>query len=1079
MAAPTLIIGLGGIGSEIVSMVEEKAKVLKSDTSNVKFIIIDTDNGALIKRKRNGFEGTTIRISNNITVENCLEMNNLSEEWYPRNQIFMNKTLTDGAGQVRAISRLALEHAVLQGLLKPLYDDIMELHQTQKNPDYKTLRIAVVSSLAGGTGSGLILPFAVYLSDYLKRNFKKNGYNMNGFFMMPDIILKENGNNPIEKISLNSNAYATIKELDDFIQRSVGTLDMDADIKMVRGRKRNPNTALYNFNFLFGLLNNDEWYSGLNTQMDYKKMMADCVFVPYCSPINEENTSWEDNKFKHLTMMLAKDAGIKQYRHFGSIGVASMVYPYETIRAYLTMTWARDLMSDQWFRYDLEYEEALGKHNEEQKKGLIGKSFMKRGEFYLKAVDKNTNSISQNIIDNLAVWDDNMQTRVPAYKTYMEFLEQFIQQEVKDIVKEKFMAIDKANKMTLRNISHVKTIFVFRKKKEFNRLYRERYERMHKISKQIIYDIRKGIADKLFRSHTYEESKGKEYLLETWMFEDQRGNLVSPNAVRYFLEKIYGLMKEKISELGKHVKEKADKHDAQQNQFKVEAAYGKRELVKRIKQMRDVYEEIIREEVFLHCLNVGMKRVRNLADAYERLFDDYRKGMEQLDEWKGLLRSEMLHGDGTRVKKVGCQEEYLNEVYCRMKKESSIYYGTLNKVYQQIYEMANEYATGVEPNDNRKNNKWDMLLNRWMENFEDAYGNWLNIDVVSALEQEIKWEMEKGKAGQLATEGAIKAGMKEKVEKCAEQLAAPFLSTASDPQKTCIQENYFHSSLLKLKGIKKEIVQEELVDKNGIAESEMTDKYTINFYQSLFGIHAKYLSPFEQDGECYMDYDEITKYMHINRDQGQILTPHLDKDWHRVDILPEIDPDIQKEKLKYLWVILLYACIMKEHVWKASDDKYYIKDLVLNHRECSTLFELMEIFRNCREDADKVFEEMNGAFSSCLIQNDSYKEDEFYKKYMECNVVQDIYLAYIRPLNAMWIQKENVAKGFAAGWKYTLKRFLRKYMTAYEETMKDMINEQIRNYNKSRQKTDSIKIKSAIEQLNIALHDKGIELLET
>ena len=57
MTAPTLIIGLGGIGSEIVGMVET---------------------------------------------------------------IFMNKTLTDGAGQVRAISRLALEHAMSQEMLKPL-----------------------------------------------------------------------------------------------------------------------------------------------------------------------------------------------------------------------------------------------------------------------------------------------------------------------------------------------------------------------------------------------------------------------------------------------------------------------------------------------------------------------------------------------------------------------------------------------------------------------------------------------------------------------------------------------------------------------------------------------------------------------------------------------------------------------------------------------------------------------------------------------------------------------------------------------------------------------------------------------
>ena len=122
MIAPTLIIGLGGIGSEIVSMVEQKTYGLGLESPNVKYILIDTDEHALQERKRNGFKGLTIRISNNITVEQCLKMNSYAkEEWYPDNNIFMNKTLTDGAGQVRAISRLALEHAVSQEMLDPLF----------------------------------------------------------------------------------------------------------------------------------------------------------------------------------------------------------------------------------------------------------------------------------------------------------------------------------------------------------------------------------------------------------------------------------------------------------------------------------------------------------------------------------------------------------------------------------------------------------------------------------------------------------------------------------------------------------------------------------------------------------------------------------------------------------------------------------------------------------------------------------------------------------------------------------------------------------------------------------------------
>ena len=56
MTAPTLIIGLGGIGSEIVGMVEKKAAESGMASSNIKYILVDTDEHALQERKRNGFE---------------------------------------------------------------------------------------------------------------------------------------------------------------------------------------------------------------------------------------------------------------------------------------------------------------------------------------------------------------------------------------------------------------------------------------------------------------------------------------------------------------------------------------------------------------------------------------------------------------------------------------------------------------------------------------------------------------------------------------------------------------------------------------------------------------------------------------------------------------------------------------------------------------------------------------------------------------------------------------------------------------------------------------------------------------
>ena len=67
--------------------------------------------------------------------------------------------------------------------------------------------MVIVSSLAGGTGSGLILPVALYLKNYLATKFQASANITRGFFILPEVFY-EVIRGQSERNNLRCNAYA-------------------------------------------------------------------------------------------------------------------------------------------------------------------------------------------------------------------------------------------------------------------------------------------------------------------------------------------------------------------------------------------------------------------------------------------------------------------------------------------------------------------------------------------------------------------------------------------------------------------------------------------------------------------------------------------------------------------------------------------------------------------------------------------------------------------------------------------------------------------------------------------------------
>ena len=281
MIAPTLLVGLGGTGSKIVCKVSRL--VTEEQREHLGFAVFDTDINELRDIQRDNPFIKIIQTSTKLSVGEYLNIDtHARDNWFPVNAILNSKTLTEGAGQVRAISRLAFDTALRAGKMEQLHEGIQELYKLDEGQGEQALRVIIVSSLAGGTGSGLILPVALYIKNYLKTHFRQSANITRGFFILPEVF-DEVIPGQAERNNLRSNAYATLRELDAFLMKGDQTLpeSYKDTVKIEFPRVGSSgydeyDVRPYDFCFLFDAQNAEG--SKLNSFNQYLDHAANCIY---------------------------------------------------------------------------------------------------------------------------------------------------------------------------------------------------------------------------------------------------------------------------------------------------------------------------------------------------------------------------------------------------------------------------------------------------------------------------------------------------------------------------------------------------------------------------------------------------------------------------------------------------------------------------------------------------------------------------------------------------------------------------------------------------------------------------------
>lgn len=204
---PTLLIGLGGFGSKIVDNISGRVK----DKENISTFSIDTDI-YIAKNLSNIPQNHIISIAQQQPLHNCLDYLADARDWFPNNPLLFHKTLSKGAGQVRAVSRLAYELSLKERRFDVLLAEVDKMAEKCVENSCR-MRISIVSTLVGGTASGIFIQVALLIREHLGKYFPTLNAKIQGEFILPATFISLNNVPMVERRNLECNAYAALKEL--------------------------------------------------------------------------------------------------------------------------------------------------------------------------------------------------------------------------------------------------------------------------------------------------------------------------------------------------------------------------------------------------------------------------------------------------------------------------------------------------------------------------------------------------------------------------------------------------------------------------------------------------------------------------------------------------------------------------------------------------------------------------------------------------------------------------------------------------------------------------------------------------
>lgn len=956
----TLFVGLGGTGSAVVQMLAQKCR--GSETDNVSFVVLDTNVNDLSKVS-NGPKVYAIQTSNTQSVGDYLKYDkDALKNWFPKNPVLYDKTVSEGAGQVRAISRLAFNSTIKTGRISKLYEAIDELFRKDGKELKQALRVVLVATAAGGTGSGIVLPISMFIRNYINEKYPNTAVIVRGLLMLPE-VLDSVIKTEVEKDSLRRNAYATIKEINAFMMKGSGFFDIEPELQRYHNMHVDfsmPTTDelksldLLPFDFCFLLDGQNAEDNTLTSKKQYMEQAAQALYEQNIGPMQEGAFSIEDNIIKEIS-----NKGNYGRNRFGGIGAALLRYPYEKIVDYVAYQWAIDRIGGQgeaasWTKYDRAYEI---KHKEAKKKGLPASEMPKMREVYVDALDAGTDNFSKDLRNMyLSEADEALEDYFSALDTEMAAC-----------------MTDNANiRAAMSSAGSLKNPLSYEKDDGTRgnataNLGKVRAFEM--MTKNYIQKTAKNKAEAIFQNESKTINAAREgnaYTLEA-LFTNKINGVVHPNAMRYFLYSLEGKFEERIEELDSkvHKLEKdleafspnADRPDlfdvgytkkskeanfdalcaAEKDPSFAETAAGYEKIYDKYKELFPRYYKLIenygRTAAQLQAYKFGLPFVQELGQAFKEFYDGFAEKVLMLTRKQDDLVAELRFKKGDSVLNICASEGILKEL---ARSSTNRENGLLlpSDLNAQIFDAikANVIFNRETANDDvvedRRINIFDDILSGYFQRaVDETCKDTLDLNIVEAiameyrLKQRIKLrdEQKSSNKKEKIFEKADPKDVERYIKKTLAtgmRLGAPGIQRIKNVEPREINLVAYNRVLLEMRNYDMHTL---VPSGTNVTPADTISRYEMHFFNAIYNLTPDKLQKFACPEKCetgektaglyHNAYQTYTANIGPDTTKSMTISTHIDKRWDSISFMPELDLDFQAREMMHIHEALIYGLV--------------------------------------------------------------------------------------------------------------------------------------------------------------------------
>ncbi len=354
---PTMLIGLGGVGSRIVDRMAARAERLPNWESQLRplttFISIDT-NELDQHDLRYVPEGNRINIA---AFDKARAIENFRRSKDPQALQWLDRAyqprpgFKPGAGQIRVESRLGFFYhsPEIRQRLKDLVSESLRPGITwrqQKPPKYN---VYVFCTLAGGTGSGSFLSTAYLIEDLISEQNWQPRVIAN--LLLSTLILDKVG--PELHPDIHANTYAALKELEHLTKLDYGQVKREGrtaeDFVYCRDENNREVSRVEARPFFVSFIFDRPPHLGLP---NVEAAIADAAFLQIFTPIIDNLAGELDNYEKNLEELTRfpgdlRTVGLGYTKNFGSFGAAALGLPGHDLLEYSARRFAAQAIRSQ------------------------------------------------------------------------------------------------------------------------------------------------------------------------------------------------------------------------------------------------------------------------------------------------------------------------------------------------------------------------------------------------------------------------------------------------------------------------------------------------------------------------------------------------------------------------------------------------------------------------------------------------------------------------------------------------------------------------------------------------------------